>query len=235
MDPNYERFMTRDSFEGDSADPLTRNGYLFSGGDSVNKIDPSGNMYGIRISALLAGEVGDLSDDEPGVHLKKAGRLKSHWYNVFNCSPTAQSIIARLILGNYRWFVIQDDTYTANGVPNSTVYPPIGPAEITTKYRAFASYNISNPFKGDIGLIVVNPNMINRVGFFSADPSGKLIPKKFTFERAFGHELGHVSAYLDGNWILGRSEPHAMGIENTIATELDENAPIRVSYQHADL
>jgi len=42
--PELARFLTRDIYPGELADPVTMNPYLYCGGDPVNAVDPSGMM-----------------------------------------------------------------------------------------------------------------------------------------------------------------------------------------------
>ena len=60
--PNIARFLSRDSYDGKIADPLSQNHYLYAGGNPVVYVDPSGRMtsqvevtYASAVTSILSG------------------------------------------------------------------------------------------------------------------------------------------------------------------------------------
>lgn len=112
LDPNYERFMTRDKFEGNLFEPLSRHKYIFAGGDSVNKSDPSGHQYDL-CSMMMAGAIAGLVFSIPSV---TAGSTPTFEPNVivekalYECAPYGVNIQLGALTKNgkskyknYRW------------------------------------------------------------------------------------------------------------------------------------
>ncbi len=53
MNPSRGRFVSMDSFEGDSFDPISLHKYLYANSDGVNKIDPTGKFTLIQALAVV--------------------------------------------------------------------------------------------------------------------------------------------------------------------------------------
>ena len=59
--PNIARFLSRDTYDGKIADPLSQNHYLYAGGNPVVYVDPSGRMsitsqsFAIATMGILGG------------------------------------------------------------------------------------------------------------------------------------------------------------------------------------
>jgi len=53
--PELARFLTRDIYPGELADPVTMNPYLYCGGDPANRVDPSGKAWNRLNNAIEGG------------------------------------------------------------------------------------------------------------------------------------------------------------------------------------
>jgi RHS repeat-associated protein len=69
--PNLDRFMGMDTYQGDQSDPRTLQKYVGFADDPDDKIDPSGNQYGTRISELLQGLITPLKKGNARQYLAK--------------------------------------------------------------------------------------------------------------------------------------------------------------------
>ena len=62
MNPLTATFMQKDSYEGTIYSPVTQNGYLYTGGNPVMYVDPSGNSFSLAESLTSIGISEVLSD-----------------------------------------------------------------------------------------------------------------------------------------------------------------------------
>jgi RHS repeat-associated protein len=61
MNPMSGRFWTEDTHEGNRFEPVTLHKYLYTGGDPVNREDPSGHDFNIQTLVIIAGVIGILA------------------------------------------------------------------------------------------------------------------------------------------------------------------------------
>ncbi|MDI6843932.1 MAG: RHS repeat-associated core domain-containing protein [Anaerosomatales bacterium] len=92
--PALARFLTRDVYPGELADPATMNPYLYCGGDPVNAVDPSGMMTYPGAATLFGG----ISLAAGAVGVAALGVVVGVAAGVFTCGAATPASVA-LIAG----------------------------------------------------------------------------------------------------------------------------------------
>jgi RHS repeat-associated protein len=82
-DPETGRFISRDSFAGFDTAPQTLNRYVYTGNNPVNRIDPSGRLFGLD----------DLGASELGFLLGELGQYGSDVFNNIGAHKTGLAIL----------------------------------------------------------------------------------------------------------------------------------------------
>ena len=75
------RFLSRDSYNGNPADPLSQNHYLYASGNPVIYVDPSGHFF---VSGLIAFSLGVIADLNIGytINLGSESARQTKWWQI---------------------------------------------------------------------------------------------------------------------------------------------------------